>query len=107
MAAPTASDLSAFLGPRQSVNATQANSVLSVVKSMALSYVRGQGFVGGEPNDEIAAVILTAAARLLSHSRQVSVGETFGPSSANFAAAPFSWSVAELMVLDRYRVKAL
>lgn len=107
MAAPTAEALSAFLGPRQTVNTAQANSVLGVVKSLAFSYVRGQGFVNGVPNDEIGSVILCAAARLLSHARQTGMGETYGPNSANYTDAPFAWSIAERLTLDRYRVKAL
>lgn len=31
---------------------------------MAKAYTRGRGFTGNEPNDEIAAVITTASARL-------------------------------------------
>ncbi|WP_204081379.1 hypothetical protein [Mycobacterium riyadhense] len=107
MTAPTASDLAAFLGPRQTVDTAQADSVLSVVKSMAYAYTRGQGFVDGEPNDEIGAVVLSASARLLSHARQVSVNEGYGPNTAGFAAAPFAWSVGERLVLDRFRVRAL
>ncbi|MCV7195406.1 hypothetical protein [Mycobacterium angelicum] len=107
MAAPTASDLSAFLGPRQTVDTAQANAVLSVVTSMASAYTRGLGFTDGVPNSDIESVIVCAAARLLAHSRQVSVGETYGPNSANYAAAPFAWSVSELLVLQRYRVVAI
>lgn len=104
---PTAEELAAFLGPRYSVDADQAEAVIAVVTAHANAYTRGQGFTDGVPNADVSSAILTASARLISHSRQVGVGEVYGPSSAQYAAAPFSWSVAELLVLDRYRVKAL
>lgn len=108
MAAPTAADLSAFLGPRYPVDTGQAIAILSVVTAMCRAYTRSSGFDSeGLPNPDLSAVILSASARLLSHSRQISVSETYGPNSAAFASAPFSWSVAELATLDRYRVKAL
>jgi hypothetical protein len=81
MAAPTATDLRDFRGPRYPVDTNQAASVIGIVTSFASSYTRGVGFTDGVPNSEISAVILTASARLLSHARQVSVNETYGPSS--------------------------
>src|SRR5690348_4969648 len=104
MAAPTASDLAGLLG--RTVDSTQEAAVLSIVSSLAKSYTRGRGFTDGVPADDIAAAILTASARLLSHPRQVGIDETVGPQSARFISTPVAWSVAELSVLNRYRVLA-
>lgn len=105
MAAPTYSELGALMG--RTVGESQGAAVLSVITSLASAYTRGVGFDDGVPNDEIKAVILTASARLLSHPRQVGIDETIGPQSARLYNAPVNWSVAELMVLNRYRVRAL
>jgi len=103
--APTPDSLAALLG--QEVDATQATAVLSVVTSMARAYTRDQGFSDGEPNNDIASVILTCSLRLLAHPRQIAVNETHGPSSAGFSPSWIGWSVAERLTLDRYRVTAL
>src|SRR4051812_8311482 len=67
---------------------------------------RGQGFTDGEPNQDIRAVILTAAARLLSNPRGLLMDETKGPESVSYRSAFTGWTVAELFVLNRYRVTA-
>jgi hypothetical protein len=74
---------------------------------MASAYTRGQGFSDGVPNADIAAVILTAAARLYAHPRQLAVDETVGPDSASFRGGFSGWSVLETIVLQRYRVTAV
>ena len=104
MAAPTASELGSFLG--RTVDSGQASAVIQVVTSFAKSYTRGVGFGDDGPNDEIASVILTASARLISHARQVGIDEAKGPESARFLASPFTWSVGETMVLNGFRVRA-
>lgn len=105
MATPTATELGTFLG--RTVDNSQATSVIQVVTSFARSYCRGAGFTDGVPNSEIASVILSASARLISHTRQVGIDEAKGPESARFLASPFTWSVGELMVLNRFRQRAL
>ena len=107
MAAPTPSELGAFLG--REVAPEQGAAVLQVVTSMAKAYVRDQGFTDGVPNDEIRSVILSAASRLVSNSPnpQASTFETHGPDSFRHEGAPFAFSVSELMTLNRYRVRAL
>jgi hypothetical protein len=80
--------------------------VLSTITQLANAYTRGVGFTNGVPNADIAAVILTAAARLLAHPRQLAVDETVGPDSASFRAGFSGWSVLETIVLNRYRVTA-
>ena len=107
MAAPTYTDLGALLG--RAVTSEQGGAVLSVVSSMAKAYTRGVGFTADGPNDEIRAVILSAASRLVVNSPnpQASTFETHGPDSFRHEGAPFAFSVSELMTLNRYRVRAL
>ena len=40
---------------------TDAELVIPIVTTMAKAYTRGRGFEGNEPNEELAAVITTAA----------------------------------------------
>lgn len=104
MATPTAGELGTFLN--RPIDGGQASSVLQVVTAFARSYTRGVGFTGDVPNSEIASVILSASARLISHTRQVGLDEAKGPEAARWLASPFAWSVGELMVLNDFRVRA-
>ncbi len=108
MAAPQVTDLTNLLygASGQTVDSTQGAEVLSTVTQLANAYTRGVGFTGGVPNADISSVILTAAARLLAHPRQLAVDETVGPDSASFRGGFNGWSVAELYCLNRYRVTA-
>jgi hypothetical protein len=96
--------LAAFLG--RAVSEEQGTAILGIVKAMAKSYCRAD-WDDDEIPDDVAAAIVTASARLVSHTRQVGIDETVGPQSARFYNAPVAWSVAELQVLNRYRVRAL
>jgi len=110
MAAPEVSDLTALLygDSGTTVDSTQGAGVLSTVTQLANAYTRGVGFTDGVPNADISAVVLMAAARLLSHPRQVAVEEAVGPDSAAFRSGGFTgWSVLETVVLQRYRVTAV
>lgn len=102
MATPTSADLASFVG--SAVNDDQATAVISVIAALASSYVRG--FTAGEPNDDVRAVILSASARLLRDPSQIVAGETMGPFAITYRAGFDGWSVAELGVLNRYRVRA-
>ena len=74
--------------------------------SFASSYTRGQGFTDGVPNSDVRAAILTCAARLVAHPRQVGLTELKGPESYQLYHAPVAWSLAELAVPNRYRERA-
>lgn len=104
MAAPTAADIAAFLGQSGDPTvAALAGQHLPIVTAMARAYTRGVGFTDGAPNEEIAAVITTATARLMAHPTQVAqgVGETHTRQGFH------GWSLAETFVLNRYRRTAL
>jgi hypothetical protein len=105
---PQVADLTALLygDSGQTVDSEQGAQVLAAVTQIAQAYTRGVGWTGSTPNADISAVILTAAARLLAHPRQLAVDETVGPDSASFRGGFNGWSVLETIVLNRYRVTA-
>lgn len=86
----------------------RAVTIVNMVTAMARAYTRDAGFVGGAPNADIAAVIVTASARLLAHPDQLPVSQNMGAISVEFPRGGFQgWSLVERSVLDRYRAKAL
>lgn len=104
MATPTAADVADFLG--QSGDPTVvalAGEHLPIITAMARAYTRGAGFTDGAPNEEIAAVITTATARLMAHPTQLEqrVGETYVRQGFH------GWTLAETFTLNRYRRTAL
>lgn len=103
-AVPAEDLLGVLLG--QTINDDQATTAIAVVTSLAKSYTRGAGFTDTGPAEDITSVILTAAARLLSNPTGVLYDETEGPSSVSYRSAFSGWTVAELTVLNRYRVRA-
>ena len=80
---------------------------MPIVTVLAKSYTRGRGFDGNEPNEEIAAVIVTASARLAANPAQLSSTNTTGPFSQNVVGGFNGWTLAEQYVLNRYRVRAI
>lgn len=105
MAAPTSAELGALMG--RTVTTEQGNAVLSIISALASGYTRGVGFTDGVPNNEIRAVVLSAACRYIAEPRQMATTEVVGPMSARFEAGGFDFSVGERMVLNRYRIRAL
>ena len=85
----------------------QGAAVIAYVTQLVNAYTRGVGFTAGVPNADLSAVILGAAARVWAHPRQLPVDETEGQESVSWRAGFNGWSVAETLVLDRYRVRAL
>jgi hypothetical protein len=102
MPTPTANDLATFTGT--TVEADQAAAVINVIKARVSAYTRGEGFDDGEPNDELSAVILSAAARLLFNTGG-HVREEMGGLVVQHGADGFS--LPEQGVLNRYRMTAL
>lgn len=113
MAAPQVSDLTGLLygASGRAVDSVQGAEALATVTQLANAYTRGVGFstTDGQliPNADIAAVILTASARLVANPRQLAIDETVGPDSASFHGGWTGWTVPELYALNRYRVTAL
>lgn len=99
---PTADDLRAYTEAPVSVG--QATAVIGVVKAMVSAYTRGVGFDGGEPNDELSAVILSASARLIANTAGL-IQETMGAFQVRHGDA-FGFTLPELAVLNRYRRRA-
>jgi hypothetical protein len=108
VAAPTSADLALFVGAgvNTEVNTDQATAIISVITALASAYTRGEGFVAGEPNSDVRAAILTAAARLLRDPSQIVSNEAMGPFSVTYRAGFDGWSTSELAALNRYRVRA-
>ena len=78
-----------------------------MITALVRGYTRGEGFVGdGTVADDIRAVILSATARFHAHPGQIRHSVTKGPQAASFGDGFSGWSLAELYVLDRYRVRA-
>lgn len=74
------------------------------VTALARAYTRGQGFnYWGVPTRDITAVIVTAAARLVSNPAQFPHD---GARNTVRRGGFTGWSVAELYALNRYRKRA-
>ena len=99
----TGQDVADFLGQGddQSVVAL-AGQHLQIIKAMAQAYTRGNGFDEGHPNDEIAAVLVTATARLMANPDQT----MYKVGSVSYQSHFRGWTLAETFVLNRYRSRA-
>lgn len=84
-----------------------AATVVPIVTTMAKAYTRGRGFTESEPNEEIAAVIATASARLAANGEQLASKKVDTVEYQYSLASTFGWTLAELAVLNRYRVTAM
>ncbi|MGD7706343.1 hypothetical protein [Microlunatus sp. Y2014] len=101
----TGQDVADFLGQGDNPELVAlADQSVPIITAMARAYTRDKGFdfLTGEPNDQIAAVITTASARLLANPEQLRVGVGGVQINDGFSG----WSLAELFVLNRYRVRA-
>ncbi len=106
-AAPFGYDVAAFLGQGGDLAvADLAETHLPLVTAFVRAYTGGRGFdaTTGDPFDDVAAVIVTATARLVknpTHTTSESIG--------SYAVRPGTlegWSLPELAVLHRYRRRA-
>jgi hypothetical protein len=81
-----------------------AGEALPVVTAMARSYTRSRGFDPdtGEPEDDVAAVITTATARLVANPEQL----RYGVGSVQVNGSFVGWSLVETAVLNRWRKRA-
>ncbi len=79
-----------------------AGEHVAVVTAMVQGYTRGGGFFGAEPEEDVAAVITTATARLVANPEQLEHAVGGVAYRGGFAG----WSLAETFVLNRYRKRA-
>ncbi|ART72277.1 hypothetical protein BTO20_30305 [Mycobacterium dioxanotrophicus] len=89
-----------------SLQSGEVTTVVPIVTTMAKAYTRGRGFTGNEPNDEIAAVIATASARLAANGTGLQSKKVDDVEYQYSLASSFGWTLAEQIVLNRYRVRA-
>lgn len=104
---PTAADVAAFLGKGDAATLAITGQALPIITAMARSYTRDNGFTDVGPADDIAAVIVTATARLVSNPGQLEGQHEMGPFRADFRGGFTGWTLVETFVLNRYRVRAL
>lgn len=103
---PTPADVAAFLGrPDDTTVVGLAGEHLPVVTQMVKAYTRDRGFTDDTPGDDLAAVIVSATARLVGnpeHNVSVELGQfSIRPGVFN------GWTLPELAILHRYRKRAL
>lgn len=106
---PTVEQLAQLLGEQLSTYDAEERltAVLSIVGAMVRSYTRGNGFTDGEPNEELHAVILTSAARLLTNPSQLSRSMEMGTFTTDYRGGFIGFTLPELYVLNRFRTRAL
>ncbi|WP_460355838.1 hypothetical protein [Mycobacterium sp. ZZG] len=103
MAAVTGQQVADFLGQGDDSGLVAlAGDHAAVVTALARSYTRGRGFAGADPAEDIAAVIVTATARLVANPEQLA--SDYG--SVSMRGGWQGWNLAEQIVLNRYRVRA-
>lgn len=103
MALVTGQDVADFLG--QGIDTTLvalAQEHVVIVTAMVKAYTRDNGFTDGEPGDDLAAVITTATARLVSNPGQL----RYGVADVQMNDAFQGFSLAETFVLNRHRKRA-
>lgn len=101
--AVTGQDVADFLGRGTDTTLVAlAEQAAPIITAMAQAYTRDRGFTGTDPNEQIAAVITTATARLVANPEQIptDVG------SVSIRGGFTGWTLAELFVLNRFRVRA-
>jgi len=101
---PTAEAVAGYLGKADEVAIVSlAQQHLPIVTAFVRAYTRGNGFdnVTGLPGDDLAAVIISACARLTANPEQVSRYQT-----ADYAENPAvlnGFTLPELAILHLYR----
>lgn len=76
------------------------------VVGLARGYTRGVGFeIAGQVPDDLGAALVTACARLYALAPKGVASKTIGDLTIEYDRAQWGWSLAERLVLDRYRVR--
>lgn len=108
---PTPEELRQLLGPQTPPGgyATDGRlaAVIGIVAAQVKAWTRGKGFTDGEPAGDLAAVILTATARLITNPGQLSMAEGMGGLTVDYRGGFNGFTLTEQAVLNRYRVTAV
>lgn len=106
---PAVARVADFLGQTDSAFLALAQESVTVITAMVHAYTRGNGFSKPpsadetpQPNNELAAVITTASARLVANPEQIPTDVGTVSTRGGFSG----FSLAETFVLNRYRVTA-
>ena len=81
-----------------------AEQVLPIVTAQVRGYTRDRGFSGDEPAADIAAVVMTSAARLTANPENLRA-EAIGDYNVQRQVND-GWTLTELAILNRYRRRA-
>lgn len=81
-------------------------AAIAQITVMVRAYTRGRGFKDGMPNDELSAVITTASARLAANGAGLQYRARVDDVENEYRSGFQGWTLAELAVLNRYRVRA-
>lgn len=102
---PTATDVAGFLGRGGDTDLVAlAEKHLPIVTHMVNAYTRGVGFNADQPNPALAAVIVSATARL-SANPDGTISQTIDDYQTRKTVFE-GFSIAERVILDGYRRKA-
>ena len=100
-----ATEVAEFLGRGNSAKTIAlAEAHLPVVTAFVRAYVRGKGFVNGEPNEDLAAVIISATARLVPNP-SLNKREQVADTSITFTSLE-GFTLPEQAILHLYRRRA-
>ena len=103
MAAPTGQTVADFLGAGDDpALVALTGQHVAILTAMARAYTRGNGFIGTEPSEDIAAVITTATARMVANPEQIDTQMGLTSVRGGF----HGWSLAETFVLNAHRGRA-
>ncbi|WP_061001175.1 hypothetical protein [Mycolicibacterium mucogenicum] len=81
-------------------------TAVAQITVMAKAYTRGRGFTGNTPNVELSAVIVTASARLAANGAGTQFRKKVDEVEYEWRSSFTGWTLAEQIVLNRYRVRA-
>lgn len=102
----TGEQVAGFLGRGGETDlVTLAGQHVTIITALVRAYTRDRGFTAGEPAPDLAAVIVTATARLVIAPDQIP-NKAVGPFTHGDAGFT-GWTSAELVVLNRYRQRAV
>jgi len=99
-----AARVAAFLGAADDQGLIDlAEQHVAIVTEFVRAYTRGEGFTADMPNDELAAVITSATARMVANPEQIA----YDSGSTSMRGGFNGFSLAETFVLNRYRKRAI